>query len=118
MKKLIYAFVLLAALSACGNSGKKEKVKVMDVALAPPADADAKMSKAKLSEPGDKQPETSKKILKEGEITFETANVKQTRDLIYKSLTKLGGYIAEENQSNNSDNNRKEYNLKARVPAK
>jgi len=63
------------------------------------------------------QPVT-KKIVKEGEISFETKSIPETRKAIYNSLQKLGGYIAEENETNDSSIARKMYVLKARVPEK
>lgn len=62
--------------------------------------------------------DTSKKIVKDGTITFETNNVAIARKKILLSLKKYGGYVDEDNQSTNSEENRKEYNLKIRIPAK
>ncbi|OCX51188.1 hypothetical protein BEL04_21010 [Mucilaginibacter sp. PPCGB 2223] len=62
--------------------------------------------------------DTSKKITKEGEIRFETADVALTRKRIIQNVQKLGGYVSEDNQSKNEGSNSKEYNLKVRVPAK
>ncbi len=59
----------------------------------------------------------SKKIIKEGEITFETSDLKKARIALTDSLKKLGGYVDEENEENNADTERKEYTLKIRIPA-
>jgi hypothetical protein len=130
MKKTIYPALLVLVLAACGNGSVKDKVKVTNVELmAPPhidkeTIADVKMAEQSASSKESKPPatnnttEVSKKIIKEGDISFETNDTKQTRNSIYNALTKLGGYISEERETNSSDYNRKEYNLKIRVPAK
>jgi hypothetical protein len=85
-------------------SGNADKVKTFDVALQAPS------GKATI--------DTSKKITKEGDIHFETADVAKTRKAIIKAVQKAGGYISEDNQSKDDSFDRKEYVLKVRVPAK
>ncbi|SDT61521.1 protein of unknown function [Mucilaginibacter mallensis] len=62
--------------------------------------------------------DTSKKLVKNGDIEFETNNLIATRKKILVSLKKYGGYVEEDNQSTNADENRKQYELKVRIPAK
>ncbi|HTE00900.1 MAG TPA: DUF4349 domain-containing protein [Mucilaginibacter sp.] len=62
--------------------------------------------------------DTSKKIIKDGDISFETNNINATRKKILYSLKKLGGYVVEDNQSTDNESHRKDYTLKLRVPAK
>ncbi|MFI5160288.1 MAG: DUF4349 domain-containing protein [Sphingobacteriales bacterium] len=62
--------------------------------------------------------DTSKKITKEGDISFETKDIAATRKGLLNNLRKLGGYLDEDNESVNSDDDRKEYTLKARIPSK
>lgn len=62
--------------------------------------------------------DTSKKIIKQGDIRFEAKNIAATRKALLSNLSKLGGYADEDNQSLSSDSGRKEYNIKARIPAK
>ena len=120
MEKLIWLPALCFVLAACGNGNAgKEKTKAMNVELKKaPATADKAVSYKKTAEPDRNIRDTSKKITKEGEISFEAGNINEAKTAIYNSLTQLGGYIAEESERNNSDNNRKEYNISARVPAK
>ena len=130
MKKLIYLALLVPVLAACSNGNVKNKVLATSVELkAPPridkeAIMDAKMaaqpasSKESTPQATNNTAEVSKKIIKEGDISFETSDTKQTRNSIYNTLSKLGGYISEESETNSSDYNRKEFNLKIRVPAK
>ncbi len=118
MKKLLIVPVLFFALTACKQESKRivlDKVSNNAAMSAAPAQAaEAEKPKAKLA-PTDAPIE--KKIVKEGDISFETRNISETRKVIANSLNKSGGYIAEESESNNSDNNRKEYIIKARIPA-
>ena len=112
---MICAFLLLALLGC--ERKDKEKLEVMNLSLAPPPAA--KMvapPQQDAASPGAN--DVAKKIIKEGNIGFETKNINATRNAIYNSLQKLGGYIAEETETNNGDNNRKEYTIRARVPAK
>lgn len=134
MKNRAALCLIVFCLTACGHrttDGQKDKVmfsspvvkadveakeylknspvaeKVMDVRMAvpPPIKEGASI-------------DTSKKITKEGEIHFETANVVLTRKHIIQNVQKLGGYVSEDNQNKDEGSNRKEYSLKVRVPAK
>lgn len=58
-----------------------------------------------------------KKIIKEGDISFETGDVAATRKQILASLKKNGGYVEEDNQTDNGDDNRKEFVLNVKIPA-
>ena len=119
MKKLIYPTLLVIfALAACGDrNGPNEKA--MHVSLSPPPPAEDRIAATdKPAASGNDIRDTSKKIIKEGEINFEVNNINETRKAIYNSIIKLGGYIARESETNNSDNNRKEYNISARIPSK
>lgn len=121
MKKLIYpALLVICVLTACnGRIGPTEKLKAMNVSLAAPPSMEDKIGATdKFIAPQNGVSDTSKKITKEGEISFEAGDIKETRKAIHNSLNKLGGYIAQEAETNNSDYNRKEYNIKARIPAK
>lgn len=128
MKVYLILFTLLLTFSACGHKNVEEKAVVADMAMAPVPPV--KQSKAGYERAYDKKAfndkeaspketvDTSKKIIKEGEIRFPVENLKATRQKIVNSLKKLGGYVAEENETTNSDNNQKEYNLKIRIPSK
>jgi len=119
MKKLVFAIVLCAALTACGHKDKVAS-QYSAIVLKAPQDAtdaiDKNLDGAKSSK--QEKPAIEKKIIKNGSITFETNDITKTRKAIGSSLDKLDGYIAEETETNNGDDNRKEYTVKARVPAK
>jgi hypothetical protein len=58
---------------------------------------------------------TKRKIIKEGELIFETRDIDKTRALINKSVNEVQGYFAEENQEKFDD--RLETRAVIRVPA-
>ncbi|MDB5147565.1 MAG: hypothetical protein JWQ57_1585 [Mucilaginibacter sp.] len=123
-------FILSASfflvLTSCEQK-TEQKVKITDVLLAPPAPAEKAESMAYKtpavveddhSSSNTAITDTAKKIIKEGDIRFETGNPKAARQNIVSSLKKLGGYLAEENETNGGETNQKEYSLKIRVPSK
>lgn len=59
----------------------------------------------------------SRKIIKEGEISVEIKNFKDTRKALQSNLSKVKGYIEEESENQGGDANRKEYQFKIRIPA-
>jgi hypothetical protein len=56
-----------------------------------------------------------RKVIKEGSISFATADVNETKLLITRSVQELNGYIADDNIHNYSG--RQEHRLIIRVPA-
>lgn len=116
----ILSLSFCAILSSC-NQRPVEKATVSDVVLmapAPPREADQVADTKAHIEPAAPAIDTAKKIIKEGNIRFETRNPKAARQNIVSSLQKLGGYLAEENETNSGETNQKEYSLKIRVPSK
>lgn len=90
---------------------------VREVEVADPVgDADIKEVSAKSNSPI--VADTEKKIIKEGDIKFETNNVVETRKQIISSLKRLGGYTDNDSEDTNGDAGSKEYTLSIRVPAK
>ncbi len=115
MRTLLILLVPCVLLSACGHSSPKEVVTavalekapvVEDLAMAPP------MGNTEKAEA-----DTGKKVIKTGEMNFEVENLDRARKKILLSVKSLGGYVAEENQSN-ENGSRTEYVLKLRIPAK
>jgi hypothetical protein len=143
MKKLTYALFFVLALAACQHTPATE-LKEQLLLIPPPAiRADAKgyrasekqlmtvrqnapadrVSDVQLSAPSAAPPknsaiDTSKKITKEGDIHFETADVVKTRKAIIYAVQQAGGYVSEDSQSRDESLDRKEYVLKVRIPAK
>jgi len=145
MKNLFFACVLLIAFTACKdkNSESDKVTKVTDLKVLPPplsdpnadisgtvGNADAKVTEADRNDDArvaagyenagtnNSVADTSKKIIKDGNIQFETDNLNATHKKLLSSLKKYGGYVDEDNQTTNGDENRKEYELKIRIPAK
>ncbi|MDO9510593.1 MAG: DUF4349 domain-containing protein [Bacteroidales bacterium] len=56
-----------------------------------------------------------RKIIKEGEISFETTNINETNSLISKTVQELNGYISKDNVNDYSD--RLEHRIVIRVPS-
>jgi hypothetical protein len=91
------------------------------MALAPPPIAEAKLAVDDAVD--DDSPEktvvdTAKKIIKNGDISFETNNLIETRRKILKLVKKLDGYVAEDNETHDRGDNQQQFVLKIRVPAK
>ena len=138
MKAYLFSITLLITLSACGHKDDQH-FKIAQAALPPPvvkADNEvvekapaaldiAEADKATgnngyrySNSTTDQVRDTTKKIIKSGTIEFEASNINAARKRILQSLKKYGGYVDEDNQTTNSDINRKEYNLKISIPAK
>lgn len=118
---VIILVLIISALSACNYHHKgaaDQKVTVSEVMLPPASEKEADIEVSKPLAPAESAGNVEKKIVKEGEISFETNDVTKTRNSIYNSLKKLDGYIAEETQTNNNDEGNKQYIIRARVPAK
>jgi hypothetical protein len=143
MKKYFIPALALFLLSACNRPGKAEKEYAVEMvpppresavrypapALKPPSEkADAAVSEnADINENAAAEKsapvntivkDTSKKIIKQGDISFEARDVVAARKALLTELNKLGGYADEDNESIDSDYGRKEYTIKARIPAK
>jgi len=80
---------------------------------------DANNAEIALSEPVavEEEPEPiERKLIKEGTLAFETADLKQTKNQIIQAIQKHKGYISSENES--SVNNSLNHTIIVRVPAK
>ena len=120
MKLILAAILALFIFSSCGRKNAKEYEKVENIEMAPPAlsgNTDILLTNGNNS-PEKALIDTTKKVIKIGDISFETGNLNETRKKILISLKKLNGYVAEETETNNSDNNHREFVLKLRIPAK
>lgn len=131
MRRFLYALLIAGIVASC-NSKQTDDMKVEEVALASPPPASVLMDEPvgnsdkgdakalKLIYPPAKATGTetvSKKIIKEGDLSFETGNLKATHQKITNALTKLGGYVEEEKEENNEYSKRKNYVLNVRIPA-
>ena len=84
----------------------------------PVGNADVKQ--VKEFSPVSEQPriDTARKIIKDGDISFETNDIAGTRKKILNSLKKLNGYVVEDKEITDNEENRKNYTLNVRIPAK
>ncbi|MCQ6961548.1 DUF4349 domain-containing protein [Mucilaginibacter aquariorum] len=62
--------------------------------------------------------DTEKKIIKEGDIRFETSDVAKTREQIISSLKHLEGYAEDDSETTDGVLGSKEYTIIIRIPAK
>ncbi len=118
MRTFFLTCFALCILLSCGHP-KEESAKLMAVELAPPpaekASADGVLDE---DSPEKTAVDTGRKIIKSGDISFETGNLVTTRNKILKSLKKLDGYVAEDSETHDRGNNQQQFVLKIRVPAK
>jgi hypothetical protein len=143
--KLLFFYSLILALVLMGckhsksnteelllpDSVSTEKPKLSEIGMAPPVvkpDNDVYSSvetapefvgeaNADVKQVVEEKLGVEKKIIKEGDISFETGNVVATRKQIIASLKKLNGYVEEDKETDNGDDNRKEFVLNIKIPA-
>ena len=110
MKKVMTILAVITVLAICSCSRAKQEYNMMsaDVAMEEPA---LQTNEQKT----DKVEMVDRKIIKQGEIKFKTANVNKTKSLILQTVQELNGYISKENAYDYSD--RLEHRLIIRVPA-
>ncbi len=85
----IWTLVTGIVLLSCNTGGNQRDFSAAEVA---PVNEAALQSKGeRVASP------VERKIIKEGEISFETANLKETESLITSTVNEMGGYIANDN---------------------
>ncbi|BDQ03524.1 DUF4349 domain-containing protein [Ignavibacterium sp.] len=102
----LFSFAVLLLFAAC-NSGENQNQVSADFIPS---------EKRTESFTNQQNPDISveRKIIKEGNIRFETSDVKETEKFIRTAVAELGGYVGNENVYNFED--RVEHTLIARVP--
>lgn len=119
MKKLIFVISIITIFSGCDRGRlTKSNVVMSDKELKPENVGIALVNDKAQTNPRYSSKSIPKKIIKEGELSFETPNIYESRKLIYNNLQKLDGYVAEESESNDTSSARSEIVLKVRIPAK
>jgi len=108
MKQLITLWTLLIAftLFSCGSKENAKQGMVMSDLNELPAGQPAKEKVENAAE---------RKIIKEGDISFESADINKTKSLITQSVQNLNGYISKDEAFDYND--RLEHRLVIRVPA-
>ena len=120
MKRISILAICVILFISCSNNKNPEleNVAVSNIEIAPLAESamapgdNKKESAYKLNAMAD----TSRKIIKNGDISFEARDVKATRKALITATKKLNGYIAKETESGYEDD-RKNYTLHIKVPA-
>ena len=109
MKRVMTILTALAVLTICSCSRAKEYSEVSsDMVMEEPA---LQTSNQKT----DRAETVDRKIIKQGEVRFKTADVNKTKALISQTVQELSGYISKDNVCDYSD--RLEHRLIIRVPA-
>ncbi|MDR2935723.1 MAG: DUF4349 domain-containing protein [Rikenellaceae bacterium] len=102
------ALLLLATACSCGNRGYSphaETAMTQEEALDTRGETPVNPQNAVLK----------RKIIKEGEISFETSNARKTRELILVTVAENNGYLSDDNASNYGG--RSSYTVTIRVPS-
>lgn len=84
--------------------------------MADPAQTAQNAASPQKPEPIDVEQVTKRKIIKEGTITFQTTNAKQTQQLIAKTAVASNAYISED-EINDYGGERTEHRVTVRIPA-
>lgn len=119
MKTALTTLLLAFIMTGCGHKAPYENDKIAAPASAPARLASQKaLSDAPQENAASETPvaDTSKKLIKTGDISFQTQDLYATRKKIITSLKSLEGYLAEESETN--DAYRRGLTLKLRVPSK
>ncbi|MBP7238826.1 MAG: DUF4349 domain-containing protein [Saprospiraceae bacterium] len=103
----LLAILFLAAIYSCNQSQDQR-----GVAAEAPLEKPASVDKTEVSQDN---LVIERKIIKEGEIRFETSNAPETKEIISKSVAEFKGYISNDNVFDYKD--KVEYRITIRVPA-
>lgn len=107
LKKLAYLGATLLILSACNSQHSSDNNSTKGAAF----QDESLTNNHEANQPD----ENSRKLIKTGEIKFESKDAKDTRQDIAKLTNKYRGYIGEDNVMSFDD--RIEYQIEVRVPA-
>lgn len=109
MIKNVVFILLLAALTMCGNNASNKQ-------MAPEVAGNVPSSKLASFSPTESPTATvERKLIRNGDLSFETKDVKKTQIAIENICKGLNAYISTENQSNYGE--RLQYNQTIRVPS-
>ena len=105
MKNSLKLFAAIAAITilSCNKSNKED---IIPAALQKET-AVASKEKQEIPDP--------RKIIREGEISFETKDAAETKSMVSKAVSELGGYISKDDAHEYSS--RYEHHLTVRIPA-
>ena len=117
MKNKIFLFLpfLLVFILSCSSEGENNKME-SSYDMATYEEAAEPVSELSNETSNSTVKVTERKIIKEGNISFEVKNVKETRDRINKVIEEVEGYVSNDNEYKYSD--RIEQSITIRVPSK
>lgn len=101
MKKIIPIIVVVFTLVISSCSQKEESKGVTSELPMSEPPTESSTSREKTIDKTETQIE--RKVIKEGEINFETSNILKTKTLIAKTVQELNGYISKDNVNDYSD---------------
>lgn len=107
LSMILWALLAVLGLSSCNAGSNQRKNSAMAVETNNETYSQPQMEKAEFT--------IERKIIKEGEISFETASLKNTESLITKIMKEAGGYTASDNIYSSED--RITHRMTIRVPA-
>lgn len=111
MKRVITILTVLAVLSICSCNSSKSS----EYAYTCMTDIEEASWQSDEQKTDNLESTTERKIVKRGNIRFQTADINKTKSLISQTVQELNGYISNDNAYDYSD--RFEHNLTIRVPA-
>ncbi|MDR2918414.1 MAG: DUF4349 domain-containing protein [Tannerella sp.] len=121
MKQLAYLFgiILWATISSCSQNEYKSEAMAMAYDVSKEQGILGETSQSASSSGGTEISENNaslqRKIIKEGNIRFETSNATKTRESILKSVNENNGYLANDNSTSYGSST--DYYITIRVPA-
>jgi hypothetical protein len=107
LKMTIWTLLAIMALYSCNSISNKRETSARAIVLNDEMSNQSKVENVETP--------IERKIIKEGEIAFETTTLYETESLITKTVNEMGGYIANDNVFSNED--RITHRLTVRVPA-
>ena len=118
MKKLLIVSIMLFLFLGCGSKEKNEEVDNIEsvnmMNLSPPPLEDELKSDGDISNIKTNSFSETQKIIKEGNIIFQTLDLEKTKELIVRNTQNAKGYVSNEKQNKQDD--KIEYSLDIRVP--
>jgi len=125
MRTFLIPLAAFTIMSSCNKStDQDDNIKTLELKMAPVStqnegEDNFSVGQASTSAefPTVFNTDTSRKIIKKGDLRCRVKNVATARTKIVSAIKSVGGYISEETESG-YENNRKEYSITLKVPAK
>lgn len=89
LKPTIWTLLVILVLYSCNTDSNKSAYASMELPAPDESNSQPEIEKVETR--------FERKIIKEGEISFESSNLKETESLITSSVSEMGGYVANDN---------------------